>query len=293
VSARLTLLLLLLAGCSGQPSDLGSDAQLSVRGGSFVRGALPDPADGPRVAAAFLGQTAFPAEFQGKSFNGTLEPEATAVAIQLASDVGYFIVEAGPPFVESPDQPSFDAALSFSRAAEPGPHELLLSAVDARGHVGPRKIVPFTLAPPAVVASTLAFSLYWDRPSDLDLHVVLPDGSEVYNDQPNSWKPTPGIVQSPDAFLSGGRLDLDSNAQCRIDGRNNENVVWTVEPPHGTYVVRVDTYSLCGEPAARFQVEARYHGERVALSSGEAVPAATRGAHGAGAGLIAFELEVE
>jgi hypothetical protein len=282
-----------LFGCSGQPSDLGLDAELSVRSGSFVRSELPAEGAGPGVEAAFLGQTAFAVAQQGKSFNGALGKTATAVAIALEGDVGYWSVTAGPPFVETPTLPSFDAPLSFSKAAAAGPHTLWLAAVDINGHFGPRKPVAFTLTARPVISGTLSFSLYWDRPSDLDLHVILPDGTEVYKDERNSWEPTPGAVEAPNAFETGGRLDLDSNAQCRIDGRNNENVIWTVEPPRGLYTVRVDTFSLCSESAARWSVEARLHGERVALSEGESVGTDTRGAHGAGAGVTAFELQVE
>ena len=258
-----------------------------------MRGVLPPASSGPRVEAAFLGQTAFPVAHQSKTFNGSLGTSATSVLLGLDRDIGYWIVPAGPPMVETPTLPSFDAPLSFSNAASAGPHTLLLSAVNGAGQLGLRKDVPFTLTSRPVDDDKLLFSLYWDTPSDLDLHVVLPDGTEVYKDEMNSWEPTLGADESPDAYLSGGRLDIDSNAQCRIDGRNNENVVWTVEPPSGTYTVRVDTFSLCGESAARFSVEARYHGERVALVSGESLPTDTRGAHGHGAGLTAFELQVE
>ena len=292
MKTRIFALLVLGTACStGEPADSGTDARLSVRGGSFVREALPDPSGGPDVEAAYLGQESFPVGFQDKSFSGVLGPTATAIVIALDGDDGYWVVPAGPPLVETPDRPSFDAPLSFSREAAAGPQLLLLSAVDADERFGPRKQVPFTLTSGPVPEGSLVFSLYWDRPSDLDLHVVLPDGTEVYKDEMNSWEPTPGETD-PDAFRQGGQLDFDSNAECRNDGRNNENVVWSVEPPVGLYLVRVDTFSLCGEPAARWRAEARYHGQLVAASSGTSLPSDTRFAHGAGAGVVAFELSV-
>lgn len=282
----------LLAGCSGQAADVGADAALTVRGGTFVREALPPTSAGPAVEAAFLGQTAFPAAHQNKSFTGSLASSATALSITLAGDIGYWIVPAGAPNVETPELPSFDAPLSFSRAARSGPHELWLSAVDAQGRFGPRKVVPFTLTSLPLEQLPLVFSLYWDRPSDLDLHVVLPNGVEIYKDEMSSWEPTLGVAPAPGELAAAGRLDLDSNPQCRIDGRNNENVLWQAEPPHGTYTVRVETFSLCGESAARFQLEARYWGEQVALVQGESLPTDTRGPHGGGAGTTLLELEV-
>lgn len=281
------------AACSGQQRDPGADAALSVRAGTFVRGSLPRDDGGPEVASAFLGQTLFPVEHQNKTFSGSLGASGTAVTIALRGDVGYWIVPAGAPLVEAPTLPSFDAPLSFGAGAAAGPHELLVAAVDGAGRFGAPRSVAFTLTSHELDPGRLLFSLYWDRPSDLDLHVVLPDGTEVYKDERNSWEPSREDAGDPDAFKSGGILDLDSNAQCHIDGHDNENVRFEREPPHGTYLVRVDTFSLCDETSARWSVEARYHGERVALASGQSTSADTRAAHGKGAGLIAFELQVE
>ncbi len=282
-----------LAACSGQQRDPGVDAALTVRGGTFVRGSLPPGKHGPEVESAFLGQTLFPAGHQNKTFNGSLGASATAVTIALAGDIGYWIVPAGAPLVETPTLPSFDAPLSFGAGATAGPHELTVAAVDDAGQFGPPRSVAFTLTSRELDPGQLLFSLYWDRPSDLDLHVVLPDGTEVYKNERNSWEPSPESAGDPEAFKAGGILDLDSNAQCRIDGHNNENVRFEREPPQGTYLVRVDTFSLCDETSARWSVEAHYHGTRVALASGQSTSTDTRGVHGRGAGVVAFELRVE
>jgi hypothetical protein len=282
-----------LVACSGQQRDPGTDAGLSVRGGTFVRGSLPAAQAGPAVESAFLGQTMFPVGHQNKTFSGSLGASATAVTIALVGDVGYWIVPAGAPLVEAPTLPSFDAPLSFGASAQAGPQELELAAVDGAERFGAPRRVAFTLTSRQLDPGQLIFSLYWDRPSDLDLHVVLPDGTEVYKDERNSWEPSAASADDPQAFEAGGILDLDSNAQCRIDGHNNENVRFEREPPPGKYLVRVDTFSLCDEASARWSVEARYHGQRVALSHGQSTSTDTRGAHGLGAGITAFELQVE
>jgi hypothetical protein len=288
----LSATLLLALGCSdGQPADAGSDAHLQVKGGTFFRGSLPSGDGGPNVEAAYLGQTQFPTRFQGKTFSGVLGSSATAVAIALEGDVGYWSVPAGPPLTETPDLPSFGAALSFAASVPAGPHVLELAAVDAENRFGAHKDVPLTLSSVALPQGSLVFSLFWDTGSDLDLHVVLPDGVEIDKDNVNSWRAT-GVASEPEAFRSGGQLDFDSNGQCRIDGRNNENVAWSVAPPTGRYVVRVDTFSLCGEAAARWGAEARYRGERVALATGISLPSDTRPSTSAVAGVTAFELWV-
>jgi hypothetical protein len=287
---RLALsLVLLTAGCGqGQAADVGAEAALQVKNATFFAGQLPSGSNGPSVDAAYLGQTTFPARFQGKSFSGVLSPTATAVAIGLDGDSGYWIVPAGPPLTETPDHPSFDAALSFGAGALPGPHDLLLAAVDEAERFGPRKVVALTLSDQPLPEGELVFSLFWDRPSDLDLQVVLPDGVEVDKDNINSFRPS-GAQGDADAASSGGLLDFDSNAQCRIDGRNNENVVWSVKPPSGRYQLKVATFSLCSEPAARWSAEARFEGRRVASSSGVSLPSDTLAQTN---GVTAFELWV-
>lgn len=85
-----------------------------------------------------------------------------------------------------------------------------------------------------VGAGEIKVSVSWNTPTDVDLHVVEPTGFEIYY----------GATQSP----SGGRLDLDSNPGCGIDGVNNENIVWGADAPAGEYIVRVDFYDACEPP---------------------------------------------
>ena len=282
----------LTACMDGQQADLGADLGLRVEGGALYRGPLPGASGGPEVQAAYLTQTRFAAGYQGKSFTGVLAPNATSAAIELEDDGGYWIVVAGPPLPESPDSVSFDAPLSFSGDVAPGPHRLFVAAADAKGRFGKRAIEPFTLTATPLPEGTLVISLFWDTEADLDLHVVLPDGIEVYRERPNSWTPPRGVEPDAGAYTTGARLDFDSNAQCRIDGRRNENVYYTTPAPSGTYVVRVDTFSLCGASAARFDVEATFNGRSVASGNGESLPDDTRFSHGEGAGVTVFELHV-
>ena len=131
---------------------------------------MPPPNDGPAVQAAFLGQTRFPVGFQGKSFSGALAPSATALVLGLALDRGYFIVPAGPPSVEAPSLPTFDARLSFASTLPPGEHALELAAVDAQGRVGEHKRVPFTLT--LAAAPVLGGGDITLQGGDGDLHIL-------------------------------------------------------------------------------------------------------------------------
>src|SRR5262249_3254304 len=128
--------------------------------------------------------------------------------------------------------------------------------------------------------------------SDLDLHVVDPDQNEIFHGAPSSRPPaSPGRAPSPDAG-GYGALVADSNAQCVIDGRRMEAVVWTDTAPRGHRLVRVDTASRRGAPIARWTVRAVIDGVQVAAAQGTSIDSDTRGAHDRGAGLTALQFDV-
>jgi hypothetical protein len=113
--------------------------------------------------------------------------------------------------------------------------------------LGPFYSLRVNLTP--VGTGDVQISLVWDAFSDLDLHVVQPTGREIY------WRDRKDPV-------TGGTLDLDSNAGCTIDGRNNENVTWQGgQPPRGQYIVRVDNWSSCGAPRSNFVVTVNVKGQ--------------------------------
>jgi hypothetical protein len=78
-------------------------------------------------------------------------------------------------------------------------------------------------------------TLTWDRPGDLDLHVVTPAGDTI------SYR---------NRSAGGGALDRDDTA-----GTGPENVYWTATPPLGEYLVCVIPFSI-REPTS-FVLDAR------------------------------------
>jgi hypothetical protein len=160
-------------------------------------------------------------------------------------------------------------------------------AVDEKGQYGVATTLPLTvdLGDPT---GTFAVSLFWDSATDLDLHVLVPadnaDGfTEVWSKKPTA-----------DTTTKDGKLDFDSNAACTIDNTDREDVVWQGAPPSGHYTVRVEAFSLCGLDAAEWHAVAYLPGDPAAVlgeASGVLTEASTRGAHGAGAGITAFEFD--
>jgi uncharacterized protein YfaP (DUF2135 family) len=125
----------------------------------------------------------------------------------------------------------------------------------------------------SVGTGQVQISVSWDADSDIDLHVVDPFNDEVYFEQPE--------------VDSGGRLDLDSNAECAIDHKRNENITWPTAPP-GPYVVRLDYWSNCGVARTRYVVTVRIDGQPPRVFDGEFTGSGDDGGLGSGREITTF-----
>jgi hypothetical protein len=281
-----------LAACDAgtQPSS-GLEATLRVAGGTYFAGPTPAEADGPTVGDISSNSNNIYAGEIGKHIGGRLAHGGDALALELDNDTGYWIVPAGLPDVLMPDQLTFDVRMSFAATLTPGKHALHLRAVDADGHFGPAS--ELVLAAKDAVAGKLDVQLTWDSEADLDLHLTLPGGVVVWANNINSYAaPPPPAQPDPAAAAAGGILDFDSNSQCVIDGRREENVIWTQAPPAGDYEARVDAFSLCGQPSAHWTMVVTLDGQVLGSASGTLGEEATRTAHDAAAGTLAVAFTV-
>jgi hypothetical protein len=281
-----------LLSCGTSVSDdPGANAYLRVPGAGFVRGPLPAGSAGaPGVASIDLLNTIIHPDMVGYPISGALKPGATAAAVGLRGDVGYWIVPAGLPNVATPADPSFAATATFAAGIVPGSYTLVVQAVDGQGHFGAPMTQNLTAqAAPSAPTGELVITLSWDTESDMDLHVVDASGVEIFHgamsDQP------PPFAPQPDGG-SYGHLDWDSNANCVIDDKRQESVIWPNVPPRGLYIVRVDAASLCGQPIAHWTVVATLRGKSLGEAQGVAIDASTRGPHDQGAGVTALQLHV-
>jgi hypothetical protein len=109
---------------------------------------------------------------------------------------------------------------------------------DAGGGAEPGEPTPF----PTMGVGDITIRLTWDETSDLDLHVVEPDGTEIYFGNRTS--------------SSGGQLDRDANFPCdSATTRPAENVYWNTGAPTGNYEVEVEYYGECNnEGSVTFQL---------------------------------------
>jgi hypothetical protein len=120
---------------------------------------------------------------------------------------------------------------------------------------------PWALASTCLRTGTIQVTLIWDNDNDQDLHVIEPDGSEI-------WYSRPGPT------ATGGQLDQDDNVNvCGTDPRpgGTENIYWPTgsTPDHGTYTVRVVQYRGCGT-SAQWRAEVRVNGQLTRTETGTA-----------------------
>ncbi len=283
---------LALAGCdAGVDFDTGRAATMRVANAQYFRGAAGD-GSGPAITDVESPNNTIRAGEQGKHLSGRVGAGGQAVALQLDGDPGYWVVPVGPEDVLMPGELTYDARLSFAPTLAPGPHTVALHAVDAAGAFGAASPILLNAQSDAV-DGTLVVSLAWDTEADLDLHVIDPNGVEIWaRHLSNFVPPQPGDPIDPDKLAAAGWLDFDSNSQCVLDGRRQEDVLWKKPPPAGVYTVRVDTFSLCGEAGARWAVTATLDGMQLGAVAGVSGDADTRMPHEAGAGVLALQFAV-
>lgn len=291
--AAAALGLIAIAACDVASPDLGREAALQVRGAQWRPGPPPDDVGGPTVDDVALLRQTLVRDADDQRVAGALGVGATAAWIGLDGDVGGWIVTAGAPSVDTPTSPSLAAALALTVAAPLGPATLRVIAIDEAARPGPARAVAIVAADAPPPTGELVVTLEWDGAADLDLHVVAPDGGEAWSGDPNTWEPPPpGTPVDPNAWRSGGILDRDGNAACHRDARPREDVIWTMPPPRGRYVVRVDARAMCGAPVAYYAVTLRRGDAVVASAAGVATPDDALAPHGAGAGQMLLDVVV-
>jgi hypothetical protein len=96
-------------------------------------------------------------------------------------------------------------------------------------------------------ATDFSATVSWTGASDVDIHVVDPNGFRVSYLNPESEE--------------GGKLDLDSNAGCAIDNINTETISWPEgTAPDGDYTVIIDYFDDCGVESSTYSVVVRRQG---------------------------------
>jgi len=279
-----------VAGCGASASpDPGLTALLQISGAQYRPGALPAPSGGPDAIALQTRHATLTIGEVREKIEGVLGPGTRSAVIGIAGSDGGWLLPAGLPPFDMPDDPSVTPTIGLADDFPPGPFTLIVYGGDGEGRFGApatAELIADAAPPPA---GELVISLAWDGVADLDLHVVDALGGEAWSDDPSTWvPPPPGEPVDPTAYLTGGILDRDGNANCHRDGRPTEHVIWTMPPPAGNYIVRVDARSMCGGPSAAWYVAAYRNATLLGAARGVSVDLDVQESHGAGAGVLAL-----
>lgn len=262
-SALLFAFVALFAACSGASPDRGYDLRLRVPGAQLVRAPLPTDNGGPKLTLVDLRDTQVGAGDTGNPIFGRAAGGTFAINVTFDGDPAYWVVPVGLPDDVNPGENQFRVVIDYARSLPPGPIRVLLQAVDGQGRPGPVSVARL-LVLPTIPDGELVFSLEWDAEVDADLLVLDPSGVLIGpKDISSSVPPAPGapLPNTQDASVVGvGQLDQDSNANCVIDGRRRENIVWTSAPPRGRYTVYVALASTCGLSRSAFRVKVSFGG---------------------------------
>jgi len=284
------VLILSLSGCNAADPLA---AALRFEGADYVFGALPPPGGGPSLVSLETSRALIRPGERDHPVRGAMAKTAEAALIGRAGDPGYWIVVAGPPDAFSPDLRVLDARAELAHDASAGPLVIEASATDATGAVGERRTLELRVEAEAPDDAPLRVTLTWDGAADLDLRVVDPAGVEIGGRNPNSWSPPlPSEPLDPGGFMRGAVLEVDTQAGCTTSVPRRERVRWPVAPAAGEYVVRVDTFSLCGDAVARWSVVMTRMGVVIGEAEGVSTSLDTRFSHDRGAGVVTLAVTV-
>ncbi len=201
---------------------------------------------------------------------GVISSDAAAVGFRFADIGSGYWVRPGANASQTGGF-SFSADATISADAPVGKHTLLFAGIGPNGQSGTEQAYSVCLEPPfpdklssadpalpgnacdpSQRPPALVVSLAWDTPVDLDLEVVTPSGKLVDPKHPNTATPVDGMVDLDQPGV--GVLDGDSNADCKLDERNRENLVFETPPEAGRYQVYADLYEACGKSSVRFEL---------------------------------------
>lgn len=220
------------------------DNYFNIEGASFNDGSMPSESGGPEIQNLTGNQNVLAGG--GNPVSVETGGDAEEVLIGVDGIDGYY----NYPVTSSKSVEEIVLIyLLFTQEIE-GSFVIVFALVDADGNVGTYQ----TIEVETFEAGTgqLQVNLTWDQPNDMDLHLIEPNGEEIYYANSTSD--------------NGGYLDVDSNAGCGIDGINSENITYgdTAIVEAGTYTVIVDRWSNCNvSQTTNFSVTATLNGELI------------------------------
>jgi hypothetical protein len=281
IASLCILFTLALTGCKKDVEvNILEKSYFTVQGGTFKDSEIP-VTSGSQSSPVIVSINGNPSILEGGSnpISVITQSGAKKVIVGVEGVKGYYSVP-----VLNPSNTTILLILLFSQELEQDSFVIVVAISDSQELVSIHKTIHVT----KIEAGTgqLQVSCSWDQRNDVDLHLVEPNGEEVY--------------YATDISANGGVLDVDSNPNCSIDGINNENITYDDDAiiESGKYTVRVDFFANCYVSSnTNFIVSARYNGNLVTATSGSNpyvgyfVPGeADRGGSGDGRQIMTFNI---
>lgn len=232
------------AGDSGGEDVLRKSDLVELEDGAFHEGDAPGASngyDGEQISAisgpdSVTNGGTFTLQVTVPGASGDMD-----FVVAVEGDSGHFTTMA-----TADDDGVFSIAVTLNSDVDAETINVSVAPVDADGDVGDYADIDLDVV--TTGTGDVKVTLSFDQDTDLDLHVIEPDGTRIYH----------SATESP----AGGTLDLDSNAQCEIDGIDIENIFWpTGDAPKGEYIVEVDYYEACVSDPVNFTVTVTVGGE--------------------------------
>lgn len=222
-----------------------------VQGSSFRKGQFPASTVSQTIGTVGMNRNAIPG---GSSSITVAAPEPMKeFYLGVYGMSGYTVV----PAVSGSSATEYGILLLFSQNLGDS-FTLLISGKTSGGKVCQQ--VSEEINRIEVGTGALQISLSFNNDKDVDLYVVRPGGEVICYDNEGG--------EDDEGNVWG--LDLDSNPDCRIDGKNNENIFFpTSELLSGKYEVWVNMYSNCDpDIATTWAVTATLNGAFITPASG-------------------------
>ncbi len=231
------LLCLALAACGSEntlfvtPEIETYLARVTVDGirADYFEGTAPPPGSGPTANMPTSSRVITGGSLQ---LDMTASGDFSTVVVRVDGVEGYFM--ANVPSSRA------DARLVVTLAGlvPQLQFDYFVAVANAGGEFGP--YARLTLDAIAVAGGDIQVSATWDTEDDGDLHVIDPDGNEIYFGNRSA---------------AGGQLDLDANAACSTSEIWQENIGWAKgAAARGTYTVRLEYWSSCDVPETNYVV---------------------------------------
>lgn len=225
------------------PAEPPHSAVVEVTHGAFVPGAAPSASPGSADAGVALPRIVSLTGPSGVTNGGTanlrvtLEPAVVnpLFVISVDGDSGYHTVTGN----DANGDGIQEIQVQVRSDARQGAIVIEVAPTDGKGQIGEYRKLELALVPSGV--GDVKITLSFEPIHDLDLHVIEPDGSEINFAHPTS--------------RTGGKLDLDSGANCTTSVANSENIFWPAgAAPSGEYRVSVQDFEPCDRGAIPFTV---------------------------------------